>query len=1075
MDRKGRNTLRRTARLTRRRRSTGGDELGRIKATEQPRVEPPLEPRTQQRVFLYIQLNEMSKLPKTEHPLELHLYHPKNTLQKMQERYTTETIIYQHEFSLKKPVFAMGVMQDDIEDMNTFSDQPLLISLYQRIPRRRKGGSGKGKSTKRGTSSSQEINQLITKASGSNVHVPHEKSSKRSSELDGEEAGEEGEGGAFLEGRLELLSRGHCDLLQLFQRRRFISDITIYLYPEYRSKKINDKITTCSVWHMYSILPILKNFTFTNLAFLTLESIYNVPEELHSKSAELGLSVSFRSKEPQESDGSLRVIPLCTYSGFISQIISDQNTIIVWENIKRDLHLDMHFSFNQMETNSRIKLPKLLRMLLWEQDVDFQIYKIDPVSDLALINNSLHRFVLNEQMRKILEEAVVHNDYELLLQLYQETPSNVLYEGVLNPSIFGYPGGEGSQLIDILTRYCVPSPVNYCRFACRLSPVFAPTIKLSLPRDTMVMGPMFCTFKICFFQPICERNEPLDKYNESLLKSAKLRRCFDMEFVKEDETDEDVLLELYRAFDDLIRDTIGYIIKRDVQDISDRKDFFCCQLGNLCNLVLKICGCDFNIRMPTKTNIEFREMLTHMYEELMERIEGVFTACCWKNNADSTSNQDRGLNRLMHDMRLVSCTGQRDLAIHMYEEIDHSTTNRIIFDFLTLLNSVETLQFEQAARYFTKPRTTDWSGYYFTLVLQLYINYMMDLRSTDEEVLSTAKSNMIESLRQFADKNRMESEIWILLYCYYKEYYYLPGMELTRWKFLNLQQIAPKTLSFTPTSLYELYLPVDFDMKSSSTSMNTQFFPVFKLFARLGAYAFAEIVFSDIEQCFTEAEAYLITTTLKILQRQIDDKFNIIKMPTDNSAAGKLKEITIQRCYQLHINGSVEYSRGRCDEALRYFQELFSVVDPMDRWLFKLSFLRLGQLAFQRGQYELAEKAFDSCLPARRKSFTANYGKGLTLYHLNRLEEAIPYLSRCTEVDIFIPDVWGYLATINLRLSRNKTALECWKVAKLYPEVSISKSVYAELDKIRYSDVHLLVDDDGNPSEKMSKADFIPL
>ncbi|KMY89783.1 uncharacterized protein LOC6731997 isoform X4 [Drosophila simulans] len=699
MDRKVRNTVRRTGRLTKRRRSAGGNEV-----TQVPTVVPPLEQSKglQQRVFLYIQLNEMSKLPETGNPLELHLYHPKNTLQKMQERYTTDTIIYQHEFNLKKPVFAMGVMQDDIEDMNTFSDQPLLISLYQRIPRRRKGGSGKGKSRKQGrTSSSWEISQIITDASESKENVPKERSSKRSSERDGEEAGEEGEGGTFSEERLELLSRGHCDLLQLFQRRRFISDITIYLYPEYRSKKINDKITTCSVWHMYSILPILKNFNFTNLAFLTLESIYNVPEDLHLKSAELGLSVSFRSTQPDESDGAFRVVPLCTYSGFISQIISDQNTIIVWENIKRDLHLNMNFSFNQMETNSRVKLPKLFRMLLWEQDVDFQIHKIDPVSDLALINNSLHRFVLNEQMRKILEEAVVHNDYELLLQLYQETPTNVLYEGVLNPSIFGYPG------------------VNYCRFACRLNPVFKPSIKLSLPRDTLVMGPMFCTFKICFFQPICERNEPLDQYNESLLKRAKLRRCFDMDFLKEDETDGDVLLELYRAFDDLITDTIEFIIKRDVQDINDRKEFFCCQLSNICNLVLKICGCDFNIRMPTKTNIEFREMLTHMYKELMDRIEGVFTACCWKNNCDSAQNQDQeehGLNRMMNEMRLVSNTGQRDLAIHMYDEIDHSTTNRIVFDFVTLLNSVENLQFEQAARYFTKPRTTDWSGYYFTAV-----------------------------------------------------------------------------------------------------------------------------------------------------------------------------------------------------------------------------------------------------------------------------------------------------------------------------------------------------------------------
>ncbi|XP_017065339.2 LOW QUALITY PROTEIN: uncharacterized protein LOC108104018 [Drosophila eugracilis] len=1054
----GRNTFRRTGRHTRRKRLSGGTEV--VKKSLAQNVELPKEPKAlQQRVFLYIQLNEMTNLPNTEYPLELHLYHPKNTLQKMQERYTTETIIYQREFNLKKPVFAMGVMQDDIEDMNTFSDQPLLISLYQRIPRRRKGGSRKGKSKTQLISPSQEASQS-TEASEFGENVNKKRLSLKGSDQVDEEWGEEGEGGTFLEGRLELLSRGHCDLLQLFQRRRFISDITIYLYPEYKSNsqaRTTEKITTHSVWHMYSILPILKNFNFTNLAFLTLESIYNVPDDLHSLSADLGLSVAFRSKEPEGEDGTFKVIPLCTYSGFISQIISDQNTSIVWESIKRDLNPEMIYSFNQMETNSRVKLPKLFRMLLWESDVDFQIEKIDPVTNLALINNSMHRFVLNEEMRKILEQAVVHNDYELVLQLYQETPGNVLYEGAINPSIFGYPN------------------VNYCRFATRLSPVLEPSTKLSIPRESLETGPMFCTFKVCFFQPICERNKPLDEYNENVLKRGRLRRCFNMDFLKEEEEDEDVLLELYRAFDDLITDTIGFIIKRDVQDISDRKDFFCCQLGNLSNLVLKICGCDFNIRMPTKTNLEFREMLTHMYKELMDRIEGIFTACSWKNNCDCSTlmeHGEHGLTRLMNEMRLLSNSGQRDLAIQMYEEIDHNTENRIIFDFVTLLNSVETLQFEQAARYFMKPQTSDWSGHYFTLLIQLYVNYMVDLRSPDEEIADTAKSNMIESLRRFAAENSLESEIWILLYCFYKEVSYLPGMEFTRWKFQNLLDITPKQLGFTPCSLYELYLPVDFDMKDSSTSMNNQFFPVFKLFTRLGAYAFAEVVFADIEQCFTNAEVYLIKTTLKILQRQIDAKFKIINMPTDNSVPGRLR-----RSYQLHINGSVEYSRGRCDEALKYFWDLFLVTDPDDKALFKLSFVRLGQLAFDRGQYELAEKAYDICLPSsrRRKNFIANYGKGLSLYHQNRLEEAIPFLSRCTEINIFMPDVWGYLATINLRLNRNKTALECWKMARMNPELSLDKNVYAELDKIRYSDVHLLVDDDGNPAEKMSKMDFIPL
>lgn len=151
--------------------------------------------------------------------------------------------------------------------------------------------------------------------------------------------------------------------------------------------------------------------------------------------------------------------------------------------------------------------------------------------------------------------------------------------------------------------------VNYCRFATLLKPVLE-DVKDGTEslRDTWQIGPMFCTLKICFFQPICQRNEPLDKYNESLLKRGKLRRCFDIEFLNENEEEENrnVLLELYRAFDELISDMISFIIKREVESIDQKRDFFCCQLGNLSNLLLKICGCDFNVRMPTKTNIEFR-------------------------------------------------------------------------------------------------------------------------------------------------------------------------------------------------------------------------------------------------------------------------------------------------------------------------------------------------------------------------------------------------------------------------------------------------------------------------------------
>lgn len=276
---------------------------------------------------------------------------------------------------------------------------------------------------------------------------------------------------------------------------------------------------------------------------------------------------------------------------------------------------------------------------------------------------------------------------------------------------------------------------------------------------------------------------------------------------------------------------------------------------------------------------------------------------------------------------------------------------------------------------------------------------MMELRSTDEEVRGTAYTNLLENLRQLASKNSLEVEPWILLYCYYKMANYLPGMEYTRWKFENLYEIPGKIFAFTPRSLFELYLPVDFLMLSTSTTMNVHFYPVFKLFARLGAYVFAEIVFSDIENCFTPAEIYLIKTTLKILQRQIDDTFTIRNIPTANALMAPLmvsyfiycihyiseKYFFLKRCYQLHINGNVEYARGRCDEALNYFQQLLAVTNEDDRFIFKLSFMRLGQLAFERGNYELANEAFDVCVPSQRKqkNFIASYCKGLALYHVS--------------------------------------------------------------------------------------------
>lgn len=50
---------------------------------------------------------------------------------------------------------------------------------------------------------------------------------------------------------------------------------------------------------------------------------------------------------------------------------------------------------------------------------------------------------------------------------------------------------------------------------------------------------------------------------------------------------------------------------------------------------------------------------------------------------------------------------------------------------------------------------------------------------------------------------------------------------------------------------------------------------------------------------------------------------------------------------------------------------------------------------------------------------------------LDRLKEAELYFAESTLFGVYLPNVWAYLATINIRLGENYKALECWKYARL--------------------------------------------
>lgn len=143
--------------------------------------------------------------------------------------------------------------------------------------------------------------------------------------------------------------------------------------------------------------------------------------------------------------------------------------------------------------------------------------------------------------------------------------------------------------------------MNTCRFACPFSPITRRSRKsFRLSYKLNADASMFAVLKISFFQPLTKHNDSLDAYNGDMLDTCRLGRYADMG------PSGDILKELYRTFDELIRELIGFIVKNEVNDVSEYRGAFCCHLGNLRNLLVDICGADFNAKTPTKTNIEFR-------------------------------------------------------------------------------------------------------------------------------------------------------------------------------------------------------------------------------------------------------------------------------------------------------------------------------------------------------------------------------------------------------------------------------------------------------------------------------------
>lgn len=126
------------------------------------------------------------------------------------------------------------------------------------------------------------------------------------------------------------------------------------------------------------------------------------------------------------------------------------------------------------------------------------------------------------------------------------------------------------------------------------------TTMRSVTSETHKEKTTFAIVKICLDKPITDPKQDMLQIPKTEVNCKKYPM---QEHIKP--TLAEVCEEIYREFDDTILGIIDYILRNNIKSIEDDKQFYCCQLGNVTNRILRLMACDFNVRHPTKTNLEF--------------------------------------------------------------------------------------------------------------------------------------------------------------------------------------------------------------------------------------------------------------------------------------------------------------------------------------------------------------------------------------------------------------------------------------------------------------------------------------
>ncbi|XP_036346353.1 uncharacterized protein LOC118755634 [Rhagoletis pomonella] len=344
------------------------------------------------RIFLYIHLRAIENLPSPNGVLELHLSHAKNNLTKLVDTYPSENIIDLSIFNEYKPTFSLMIEQDNIEDANIISDHPLLITLYDRIK----------------------------------VLVPSEAEEMQEEDF------------AIYEEQLIPIAQGHIDLLRLCTKKRELITFHCILYPLSMSQ--SSFISSCTtMWEIYALLPLLKDLSIYNVAYISFESIFNVRPNLIDVVDLLVADIYFESKVPNEHN-QYEKVKLCTFDKFCQQQLPENGLQLTWASLKREE--PKNFDCIGIICGNYINMFNIFRKLVQTESSKINFEKVN-LDHSVITSNSTHRFVLSEQFVRVLEDVIAFDEQQLLIELHLvDQPHQLIAQGRFDLSILLYPYGK---------------------------------------------------------------------------------------------------------------------------------------------------------------------------------------------------------------------------------------------------------------------------------------------------------------------------------------------------------------------------------------------------------------------------------------------------------------------------------------------------------------------------------------------------------------------------------------------------------------------------------------------------------